>query len=52
LGHSYSVDRATNASGPFSLLQANIPGQAVTTSVTDTNPADGNPILYRVAVPE
>ena len=52
LGQSYSVERATNASGPFSLLQSNIPGQAGTTSVTDTNPANGNPILYRVAVPE
>lgn len=52
LGHSYSLERATNASGPFSLLQGNIPGEAGTTSVTDTNPANGNPILYRVAVPE
>jgi len=51
LGQTYSVGRATNASGPFSLLQGNFPGQAGTTSVTDTNPADGNPILYRVAVP-
>jgi len=52
LGHSYSVERATNATGSFSLLQGNIPGQAGTTSVTDTNPANGNPILYRVGVPE
>jgi len=52
LGHSYYVERATNVSGPFSLLQGNIPGQAGTTSVTDTNPANGNLILYRVAVPE
>jgi len=52
LGHSYFLERATNASAPFSLLQANIPGQAGTTSVTDTNPANGNPILYRVGVPE
>jgi len=52
LGHSYSVERATNASGPFSLLRANVPGRAGTTSVTDTNPANGNAILYRVGVPE
>jgi hypothetical protein len=52
LGHSYSLERATNASGPFTLLQGNIPGQAGTSSVTDTNPADGHPILYRLAVPE
>jgi len=52
LGQSYSVDRATNAGGPFSLLQGNIAGQTGTTSVTDTNPATGNPILYRVAVPQ
>jgi len=52
LGHSYLVERATNASGPFSLLRANVPGQAGTTSLTDTNPANGKPILYRVGVPE
>jgi len=52
LGQSYSVERATNASGLFSLLEDNIPGQTGTTSLTDTNPANGNPVLYRVAVPE
>lgn len=52
LGHSYLLERATNANGPFSLLQGNISGQSGTTSVTDTNPANGHPILYRVAVPE
>jgi len=50
LGQSYSVERATHASGPFSLLQGNIPGEAGTTSVTDTNPANGNLILFRVGV--
>ncbi|MCW5555406.1 MAG: hypothetical protein KIS67_24995 [Verrucomicrobiae bacterium] len=52
LGHSYLLERATNASGPFSLLQGNIPGQAGTTSFTDTNTVEGDAILYRVAVPE
>jgi len=37
---------------PFSPLQANTPGQAGIAGVTDTNPANGNAILYRVTVPE
>jgi len=52
LGQNYSVERATNASGPFLLLEGNIPGQAGTTSFTETNAPDGDAILYRVAVPE
>jgi len=51
LGQSYFLERATNASGPFSLLQGNIPGQPGTTSFTDTNIANGSAILYRVRVP-
>ena len=50
-GQSYSVERATNASGPFSLLQANIPGRAGTTSVTDTNAAYLSPLFYHIGVP-
>lgn len=52
LGHSYLLERATNANGSFSLLQGNIPGQTGTTGFTDTNAAAGNGIFYRVAVPE
>jgi len=52
LCQSHSVERATNATGPSSLLQANISGPTGTTSVTDTNPATGNPIVYRVGVPQ
>jgi len=51
-GHSYLLERATNADGIFSLLQANLPGQADTTSFTDTNMADSEVILYRVGVSE
>jgi hypothetical protein len=52
LGHNYSLERATNATGPFSLLHSNIIGQADTTSVADTNLAGGRAFLYRVSVPE
>jgi hypothetical protein len=52
LGHSYSIERATNATSPFSLLQTNIPGQSGTTSFNDTNAAAGGALLYRVAVPQ
>jgi hypothetical protein len=51
LGHNYSLERATNATGPFSLLHSNIIGQADTTSVADTN-LSGRAFLYRVSVPE
>jgi len=50
LGQRYSVERATNASGPFSLLQGNVPGQAGTTSFNDTNEAYLSPLFYRVKV--
>jgi hypothetical protein len=51
-GQTYSLERAASASGPFSLLQTNLPGQAGTTSFTDTNRVGGGSILYRVGVPE
>jgi len=50
-GQKYFLERATNVAAPFSLLQSNLVGQAGTTSVTDTNAADGNVFFYRVAVP-
>jgi hypothetical protein len=50
LGHSYFLERATNAGGPFSLFQANIPGQPGTTSFTDTNAVGLGTSVYRVGV--
>jgi len=51
-GPSYFLERAANADGSFTLLQRNILGQAGTTGITDTNPANATAILYRVGVPE
>jgi hypothetical protein len=51
-GHSYTLERATNGSAAFQLLQANIAGQVGTTSFTDTTATNGDAFLYRVSVPE
>ena len=51
-GHSYFLERSTNASKHFTLLQSNIVGQTDTTSFTDTNVSHDEPILYRVGVTE
>lgn len=49
---SYFIQRATNVSDPlsFSTLQSNIPGQAPTTSFSDTNAPTSGPWFYRVGV--
>ena len=49
---TYFLQRATNLAGPspFSVLQANLPGQADTTMFTDTNRPPGTPLFYRVGV--
>jgi len=51
-GHNYSLERAGNAGGAYSLLQANIPGEAGSTSYTDTTATNGEAFFYRVSVPE
>jgi len=51
-GVNYFLERSTDlaASPPFTLLAANIPGQAGTTSYTDINAANLSPLFYRVGV--
>ncbi len=51
-GMSYFLERSTNlaVSPPFTLLATNLPGQAGTTSFTDTNAAAARR-FYRVGVP-
>jgi len=53
-GVSYVLERSTNVAGPppsFTPLATGIPGQAGTTSYTDTNAAGLAPLFYRVGVP-
>ena len=47
---TYSVERSTNlgASPPFHTLAAGLPGQAGTTSYTDTNTPTARPAFYRI----
>ena len=49
-GVDYFLERSTNlwASPPFTPLTTGIPGQAGTTSFTDTNAAPLSPLFYRV----
>ncbi len=49
-GILYNLQRATNLSGqpPFTTIQSNIVGQAVTTSYTDTAATNNVPYFYRV----
>jgi hypothetical protein len=51
-GVSYFLERSTNlwASPPFRPLVTGIPGQAGTTTYTDTNTASQSPLFYRVGV--
>jgi hypothetical protein len=51
-GQTCSLKRAAGATGPFSVIHSNLPGQAKTTSITDTNRVGGSSIFYRVGVPE
>ena len=50
--HIYSVERSTNlgAHPPFQVLATGIPGQAGTTTFTDTNAPAPGPVFYRVSV--
>ena len=52
VGVNYFLERSTNlsASPPFTLLAPDLPGQARTTSFTDTNAAGAGPFFYRVGV--
>jgi hypothetical protein len=52
-GMSYCLERSTNLSAtpPFTPLATNLPGQASTTSFTDTNAASLARSFYRVGVP-
>ncbi len=51
-GVNYFLERSSNvsATSPFSLLAGGLPGQAGTTSYTDTNAARLTPLFYRVGV--
>jgi hypothetical protein len=49
-GVTYFLQRSTNLTQPFSMLQTNIAGNAGTTGYTDTPPANGGPYFYRVGV--
>ena len=47
-GVSYSLERSTNLTLPFTPLVSDIPGQGGTTSFTDTDAARLTPLFYRI----
>ena len=49
---SYSLERSTNLGGqpPFQPLVSGLPGQAGTTTFTDTNASSPGPVFYRVGI--
>ena len=49
-GVSYFLERSVNLGSPFTLLATGIPGQAGTTTYTDTNTPSLEPGFYRVGV--
>ena len=49
-GVSYFLERSANLGSPFTLLATGIPGQAGTTTFTDTNATGAGPFFYRVGV--
>ena len=50
VGVSHFLERNTNLGSPFTLLATGIPGQAGTTTCTDTNATGTEPFFYRVGV--
>ena len=49
-GVNYFLEWSTNVGSPFTLLAANILGQATTTTYADTNATGAGPFFYRVGV--
>jgi len=49
-GVSYFLERSANLATPFTLLSANLVGQADTTTYADTNASGPGPFFYRVGV--
>jgi len=49
---TYLLERATNLSAPFLLLEGNVVGQAITTSYTDTTATNADQFFYRLGVPK
>ena len=47
---NYFLERSANLGSPFTLLATGIPGQAGTTTFTDTNAPSLAPVFYRVGV--
>lgn len=52
-GQSYELERATHPGGPYSVLQAGIPGWISGYNIfTDTTATNGDAYFYRVGVPD